>query len=69
MSTLWQRTMSAWGHILVGLVGECERAGAVAHAISVTCLAGNDGSVGVAGKEADGRVRVRHVIGGTLERG
>ena len=56
------------GHIFVGLVRERERPGTVAHAIAVTCLAGNDGGVGVAGKEADGRVRVRHVIGGTLER-
>ena len=56
------------GHIFVGLVRERERPGTVAHAIAVTRLAGNDGSVGVAGKEADGRVRVRHVIGGTLER-
>jgi len=47
---------------------EHQRAGAVAHAIAVTRLAGNDGGIGAAGKEADGRVRVRHVIGGALER-
>ena len=46
------------GHILVGLVREHQRAGAVAHAIAVTRLAGNDGGIGAAGKEADGRVRV-----------
>lgn len=47
---------------------EHQRAGAVAHAIAVTRLAGNDGGIGAAGKEAGGYVRVCHVIGGALER-
>lgn len=67
MSAFWQRTISAWGHILVGLVRERQRARTVAHAIAVARLAGNDGGIGVAGKEADGRVRVRRIVCCALE--
>ena len=64
MSTFWQRTISAWGTCLLGLCASANEAGSVAHTIAVTFLAGNDGGVGVAGKEVDGRVRAPAIAQG-----